>query len=65
MNREEYEKDLANRQKKHIDGIQSKQHWRPCMHDNCPECCGTGIRRDGRACVHMISCPCPQCSPTS
>ena len=35
----------------------------PCMHDNCSQCCGTGIKVDGLACVHMISCPCPQCSP--
>jgi len=35
-----------------------------CMHDNCPECNGTGQKTDGRgSCVHMISCLCPKCSP--
>lgn len=57
--------DLARRQKKHIEDLQSKQNWQPCMHNNCPECSGTGIRRNGGSCVHMISCPCPKCSPAS
>lgn len=35
-----------------------------CLHDNCTSCDGTGIRKDGLGpCVHMISCPCPKCSP--
>ena len=34
-----------------------------CMHDRCPECHGTGVRSTGGSCVHMISCPCPKCSP--
>jgi len=35
-----------------------------CLHDNCSACGGTGVRKDGLgACVHMISCPCPKCSP--
>lgn len=35
-----------------------------CLHDNCPSCGGTGVRKDGLgSCVHMISCPCPKCSP--
>jgi len=35
-----------------------------CLHDNCPSCGGTGVKSDGTgACVHMISCPCPKCSP--
>ena len=35
-----------------------------CLHDNCPSCGGTGIRKDGLGmCVHMISCPCRKCSP--
>lgn len=29
-----------------------------CMHDNCPDC------KNGTCSgVHMISCPCPKCSP--
>jgi hypothetical protein len=36
----------------------------PCMHDQCSQCKGTGERKDGLGvCVHMISCPCPKCSP--
>lgn len=35
----------------------------PCMHRNCPNCHGTGVGRMG-TCIHMISCPCPNCSPT-
>lgn len=37
----------------------------PCMHDNCSECGGTGIKHNGLGpCVHFISCPCPKCTPT-
>jgi hypothetical protein len=35
-----------------------------CLHDRCNECHGTGKDSRGRMCVHMISCPCPKCSPT-
>jgi hypothetical protein len=39
-------------------------HGSQCMHDNCPECGGTGIKRNGGGtCIHMISCPCPKCTP--
>lgn len=34
-----------------------------CLHKGCKECQGTGRKRDGTMCVHMISCPCPKCSP--
>lgn len=34
-----------------------------CLHDSCPECHGTGTRRNGNMCVHNISCPCPKCTP--
>lgn len=63
--RRQYEDDLWRRQKKHIDNLQSKlnQNWRPCLHDSCPSCIGTGIKSDGSMCVHNISCPCPKCSP--
>ena len=32
-----------------------------CMHDNCPNCHGTGINKLGGMCVHGISCPCSKC----
>lgn len=34
-----------------------------CLHDACPNCGGTGIRKDGAGlCFHGISCACPKCS---
>lgn len=36
-----------------------------CLHDACPSCGGSGVRKDGAgACFHGISCPCPKCSFT-
>jgi hypothetical protein len=64
--RERYERELAERQRAHLErvsGINNGQ-WRPCMHDSCPECHGTGIKANGGMCIHNISCPCPKCSPT-
>ena len=62
---EEYYKDLREKQANHLDKIKSRKStiWRPCLHNNCEECHGTGLKSDGRTCVHMISCPCPKCSP--
>ena len=64
-NREQYERDLAEKQRKHLEDVANRQQqdWRPCAHDSCNECHGTGIKKDGSSCVHMISCPCPKCSP--
>jgi hypothetical protein len=64
--KEQYERDLIEKQRQHLNSIQDKLNvnWRPCMHDACPSCIGTGIKIDGSPCVHMISCPCPKCSPT-
>jgi len=63
--RKEYEEDLKQRQKKHLEAIADIQNndWQPCLHDNCPECLGTGIKKDGSSCIHFISCPCPKCTP--
>ena len=36
----------------------------PCRHDSCSECHGTGRKQNGAICIHMISCPCPKCTPT-
>ena len=58
--RKSYEDNLKERQKKHLKQI----HWKPCLHDNCPECVGTGIKKDGSKCYHYLSCPCPKCTPT-
>ena len=32
-----------------------------CLHEGCDMCGGTGRKKDGSICVHMISCPCPRC----
>lgn len=65
LDREEYEKDLARRQREHLQGIPSKwgkKEWQPCLHDACPNCIGTGIRKNGQRCVHHLVCPCPKCT---
>lgn len=36
-----------------------------CRHNQCPKCHGNGVDEKGMACIHMISCPCPRCSPFS
>lgn len=66
INREEYERDLKRRQQEHLDSIGKlqEQNWRPCMHDSCPECVGTGQKKDGSFCIHNLSCPCPRCTPS-
>lgn len=66
MNREQYEKDLRERQKQHLDNVNrfNNSNWQPCMHDQCSTCHGTGVDAFGNACVHGISCPCPKCSFT-
>ncbi len=46
---------LENQDKKYIQ----------CLHQSCIECNGTGVKKTGGMCVHMISCPCPRCSPYS
>lgn len=65
-NREAYERDLHERQRRHLERVSQwgqGYHWRPCMHDNCQRCHGTGVQLDGQPCIHAISCPCPRCSP--
>ena len=43
-----------------VDCGEDNQH---CLHDNCPECHGSGRKPNGETCVHMISCPCRKCKP--
>lgn len=66
MDRRQYEEDLKERRKRHLAAINAQNdfNWRPCMHDQCEQCHGTGVTTTGQQCVHMISCPCPKCSPT-
>lgn len=62
------DEDLRRRQREHLEHVRGRRgdvrrHQR-CLHDACPECIGTGVKRDGTTCVHFLSCPCPRCSPT-
>lgn len=35
-----------------------------CLHESCERCNGTGVDKTTKTpCVHMISCPCPKCTP--
>lgn len=48
------------------ENIISLTQWPPktqsnCMHDNCPNCNGTGRSIYGGACVHGLVCPCDKC----
>ena len=68
IDREKYEEDLKRRQKEHLDRVNrnafgAQNDWQPCLHDGCPQCLGTGVKHDGSMCIHMISCPCPKCTP--
>ena len=65
IDRKQYEDDLQRRQKEHLDNVYNRQNqnWRPCLHDSCPDCLGTGVKLDGSMCIHGISCPCPKCTP--
>ena len=59
-----YERDLRRRQEEHMKSVnRGVRPWRPCLHDGCSECHGTGIKKDGSGCIHSLSCPCPRCNP--
>lgn len=60
--RKKYEEDLRERRRLHLENIE-RRNWRPCLHDACSECVGTGRKRDGTPCIHGIACPCPRCTP--
>lgn len=55
--RKQYEEALQRRRKEHLEKVERALYlqWQPCLHDACPECVGTGIRRDGSSCVHCLS----------
>ena len=56
---------INHKQSEHLKRVYSNQvkNWRPCLHDSCSDCLGTGVKKDGSYCIHGISCPCPKCSP--
>lgn len=64
-NQEDYYRDLRKRQEDHLRRVRGEERWKPCAHDQCPSCHGTGIKIGGGACVHGIACDCPKCSPGS
>ena len=59
------QREVEERKRQHLERVYASQHppYEVCMHDSCAQCCGTGVKHDGSACVHMISCPCSKCSP--
>lgn len=63
----EYTRELKERQQKHLESISSFNFntWKPCLHDSCPDCHGTGIKVNGGICWHALSCDCPKCRPMS
>lgn len=65
MDKEQYERDLKERQRRHLESVRQGygKPWQPCMHDQCTQCHGTGVKLDGSSCIHYSSCPCPKCSP--
>lgn len=76
ISQEEYEKNLKKIQEEHLEIIKKfnnpidsipdsvpRKPWKPCFHDGCDQCHGTFIKLDGSACVHMLHCDCPKCSP--
>ena len=63
INQEDYEKDLRRRQQEHLSKVYGNRPFKPCLHDQCPSCRGTGVKFDGSSCIHGLACSCPKCSP--
>lgn len=40
------------------------KHYDACLHGGCPECGGSGIKKDGTMCIHYITCFCSKCRIT-
>jgi hypothetical protein len=59
--RQAYEAELQERQRQHLASLNPTQeaNWRPCLHEQCPRCHGTGLSAHG-PCIHGISCNCPK-----
>ena len=54
--------ELERRNQQHQEAISKVKDRQNCLHNGCFECYGTGIKKDGSVCIHMISCPCDRCS---
>lgn len=64
----DYINELKKKQKEHLKNVGINNNdapYAPCLHESCPECVGTGVKRDGSTCIHMLSCPCIKCTPYS
>lgn len=62
--REEYERNLKRIQEEHLRNLEANRemYWKPCMHDQCASCHGTGVKSNGASCIHLIYCDCPKCA---
>lgn len=65
ITRQTYEDELKERQIKHLESLDQTRNdnWRPCLHDQCQRCHGTGRSAQG-PCIHGIACNCPKHSFT-
>lgn len=69
QNQQEYMENIRRKQVDHRRKMneyyerRTQSDQQPCLHNNCDDCRGTGRKFDGTICVHMISCPCPKCTP--
>ena len=63
-NKEKYERELKEKQRAQLEGVRKRleANWTPCKHDECTECFGTSIKRNGTVCSHYLVCNCPKCS---
>ena len=64
LDKETYEKSLKAKQAAHYQAVWNRDRpggWRPCLHDLCEACHGTGVKSDGSKCVHGIVCTCKKC----
>ena len=61
----EQDEFIEKRKKQHLENVRrfKPSHNNRCLHNECPECFGTGIKLNGFACVHMLSCGYSKCSP--
>ena len=41
--------------------IDFSKHPKECLHKQCPECKGTGLKRNSKSCHHEVFCACIQC----
>lgn len=60
------EEEIGSRIAKQLERMREKEkaERHPCAHNSCSSCHGTGRNEHGFTCVHMISCRCPNCSPS-